>query len=362
MMTQDREYEDILRRALAAAAESIEPTGDGLQRIRHRLDSRQSTRSFLPGCAEWLELHGTRLLVRFEPAIEWGRTALKRALPVLASFPRGLSGPRTRAGGHRGPARPRGRLGPAGAWLKPVFAVSAAVAIVVAGVVILNHETQTVISPLNSYNPSGRGTSVGSGGRTADSKRWKLPLGVFPPTQQANGQAPNPKMKTNLPAVACTLTPTPTPTPSSTTTAPAGSVTATPTPTATGSATGTPATPQPTETTLPTPTPTDSAATGGTSTGGTSTGGTSTGGTSTGGTSTGGTSTGGTSTGGTSTGGTSTGGTSTGGTSTGGTSTGGTSTGGTSTGGTATATTAALLVPNGSAVAECATPTVSQTP
>ena len=260
MMTKDRDYEDILRRALAAAAESIEPTGDGLQRIRHRLDSRRSARSVLSGCTEWLELHGTRLIVRFEPAIEWGRAGLRRALPVLASFLAGLFSPHGRAGGHRGPTRPPGRLGPAGAWLKPVFAVSAAVAIVVGGVVILNHETQTVINPLNSYNSTGPGTSQGSGGKTANSRRWKLPLGVKA-TQQITGPARNPKVSSVLPAVACT--PTPTPTPSSTATAPAGGTTATPTPTASSSATGTPATPQPTESSLPTPTPTASAATGG---------------------------------------------------------------------------------------------------
>jgi len=266
MMTKDRDYEDILRRALAAAAESIEPTGDGLQRIRHRLDSRRSAQSLLSRCAEWLELHGTRLLVRFEPAIEWGRAGLRRVLPVLASFLAGLFSPRGRPGGHRGSGTPSppGRLGPAGSWLKPVFAVAAAVAIVVAGVVVLNHETQTVINPLNSSSPSGSGTSVGSGGKTANSKRWKLPLGVVLPTQQAGGQAPNPKMKAALPAVACT--PTPTPAPSSTATTPAGSATGTPTPTASGSATSTPATPQPTDTVPTTPTPTVSAATGGTTT------------------------------------------------------------------------------------------------
>ena len=59
MMTQDRDYEDILRQALASAAESIEPTGDGLRRIRHRLDSRRSPRSALSGFAEWLELHAS---------------------------------------------------------------------------------------------------------------------------------------------------------------------------------------------------------------------------------------------------------------------------------------------------------------
>jgi len=258
MMTKDRDYEDILRRALAAAAESIEPTGDGLQRIRHRLDSRRSARSVLSGCTEWLELHGTRLIVRFEPAIEWGRAGLRRALPVLASFLAGLFSPHGRAGGHRGPTRPPGRLGPAGAWLKPVFAVSAAVAIVVGGVVILNHETQTVINPLNSYNSTGPGTSQGSGGKTANSRRWKLPLGVKA-TQQITGPARNPKVSSVLPAVACT----PTPSPMASATAPSGTGTATPSPSASVSATGTPGSPQPTGSSLPTATPTASPATGG---------------------------------------------------------------------------------------------------
>lgn len=267
MMTQDRDYEDALRRALAAAAESIEPAGDGLQRIRHRLDSRRSPRSVLSRCTGWLDVHGTRSLVRLEPAIEAGRTALRRTGPLsglllaLGRFladafnPRG----RRRAGGHRGAARPPGRLGPAGAWLKPIFAVSAAVAIVAVGVVILNHETSTLISPTNNnVGTAGPGSSQVSGGKTANSKRWKLPLGVKP-TQQLTGPGRQKGVTTKLPAVACT----PTPTPSATTTAPAGSPSPTPTPTVTGSATGTP-TPQPTESGLPTATPTASPATGGT--------------------------------------------------------------------------------------------------
>jgi hypothetical protein len=269
MMTQDRDYEDALRRALAAAAESIEPADDGLQRIRHRLDSRRSPRSVLSRCTGWLDVHGTRFLVRLEPAIEAGRTALRRTGPLsglllaLGRFladafnPRG----RRRAGGHRGAASPPGRLGPAGAWLKPVFAVSAAVAIVAVGVVILNHETSTLISPTNSnVSTAGPGSSQVSGGKTANSKRWKLPLGVKP-TQQLTGPGRQKGVTTKLPAVACT----PTPTPSATTTAPAGSPSPTPTPTVTGSATGTP-TPQPTESGLPTSTPTASPATGGTAT------------------------------------------------------------------------------------------------
>ena len=264
-MTQDRDYEDALRRALTAAAESIEPAGDGLQRIRHRLDSRRSPRSVLSGCAEWLELHGTRFLVRLEPVTEAGRTALRRTGPLVAlvSFLRGLLGPQAarRAGGHRGAGGSPGRLGPAGPWLKPVLAVSAAVAIVVVGVVILNHETggTLIFSPSNSVTtPSSQGSGLGGGGTTSGSRRWKLPLGVK--TAPAGGVQQYPHMKSLVPVVACT----PTPSPSAATTAPAGTTTPTPTatPSATGSATGTPATPSPTDTGQPTPTPSSSGATG----------------------------------------------------------------------------------------------------
>jgi hypothetical protein len=269
MMTQDRDYEDILRRALAAAAESIEPGGDGLQRIRHRLDSRRSPRSVFSRFAEWLDLHGTRSLVRLDPLIEGTRGVLRRTGPLpgpllaLASFLGRLFSPRgrRRAGGHRGQASPPGRLGPAGAWLKPVLAVSAAVAIVVVGVVILNHETGTLINPANNVGTASPGSSLSGAGTTANSKRWKLPLGVKTAPAAGTGQRNYVPSAPVLPAVACT----PTPKPAVTTSAPAGGATATPTPTVSGTVTGTP-TPQPTDTGLPTPTPTTSSAPAGTAT------------------------------------------------------------------------------------------------
>ena len=121
MMTQDRDYEDILRRALTAAAESIEPGGDGLQRIRHRLDSRRSPRSVFSGFAEWLDLHGTRLLVRLDPLIEGARDVLRRTGPLsgpllaLAGFLAACSAPAD--GG--GPAATAGRPARPGAWDPP---------------------------------------------------------------------------------------------------------------------------------------------------------------------------------------------------------------------------------------------------
>jgi hypothetical protein len=271
MMTQDRDYEDALRRALTAAAESIEPAGDGLQRIRRRLDSPRSPRSVLSRCTEWLELHGTRFLIRLEPVTEAGRNVLRGSGPLaaLVSFLRGLLSPRAdrRAGGRRGAAGSPGRLGPAGPWLKPVFAVSAAVAIVVVGVVILNHETGTLIRPTYSVTrPTSQGSGLTGGGAAANSKRWTPPLGVKT-TQQLSGRARNKNVPSRLPAVACTPTPSPSPTAS-----PAGSATATPTPSPTGVVTTPPATPQPTDTGDPSPTPTDSTATGAATTGGTATG------------------------------------------------------------------------------------------
>jgi hypothetical protein len=265
MMTQDRDYEDILRRALAAAAESIEPGGDGLQRIRHRLDSRRSPRSVFSRFAEWLDLHGTRSLVRLDPLIEGTRGVLRRTGPLpgpllaLASFLGRLFSPRgrRRAGGHRGQASPPGRLGPAGAWLKPVLAVSAAVAIVVVGVVILNHETGTLINPANNIGTASPGSSLSGAGTTANSKRWKLPLGVKTAPAAGTGQRNYVPSAPVLPAVACT----PTPKPAVTTSAPAGGATATPTPTPSGSVTGTP-TPTPSGSVTGTPTPTSPATSG----------------------------------------------------------------------------------------------------
>ncbi|HEY8044553.1 MAG TPA: hypothetical protein VIF35_09825 [Streptosporangiaceae bacterium] len=262
MMTKDRDYEDILRRALAEAAESIEPTGDGLRRIRHRLDSPRSLRSVFSGCTEWLELRGTRFLIRLDPAIEAARAALSRVQSARGPLA-GLLGGRGRrpAGGHRGAPSPPGRLGSAGPWLKPVFAVSAAVAIVVVGVVVLNHETGTPISRVNASGTASAGSSLGGGGTTASSGRGKLPPGVVI-TLPWTGSGQSKKVKSGLPAVACS--PTPAPKPDSSATAPAGGGTGTPTQTATPTpsvtASSTP-TVQPTPSATATPSPTSSPAT-----------------------------------------------------------------------------------------------------
>ena len=177
------------------------------------------------------------------PPVQPARTAAGRRAPRAGQPARA---PGTRRGLAQANPRGLGRCGHRGG-----------------GAIILNHETGTLINPANNgLGTASPGSSLSGGGTTANSKRWKLPLGVKTqpgvgdgPAQERAGHAP-------LPAVACT----PTPKPAVTTSAPAGGPTATPTPTVTGTATGTP-TAQPTGSATATPpTPTTSPATGGTAT------------------------------------------------------------------------------------------------
>ena len=100
-----------MRRALIAAAESIEPAGDGLQRIRHRLSSPRSMNSLTAAFTEWLRLSGIRFSVRLEPATETGRTALGQVRHLFTG-PGLLPGPfltRGQASGEYPGRRPTGR-------------------------------------------------------------------------------------------------------------------------------------------------------------------------------------------------------------------------------------------------------------
>ena len=144
MISQDRDYEDILRDALRAAAESVEPASDGLERIRHRSHSRRSARSMLASAADWLRLYRIRLSVRLE-SFRWELSERGIGRSPTGAHRAG----RTRAG------KTPGRLGPAAAWLKPAFAVAAVVGVVVVGVVSLNRMQEAVFTPTNSVTSPG---------------------------------------------------------------------------------------------------------------------------------------------------------------------------------------------------------------
>ncbi|HEY9244055.1 MAG TPA: hypothetical protein VIP48_18870 [Streptosporangiaceae bacterium] len=234
MMTQDRDYEDILRDALRAAAESFEPASDGLERIRHRSHSRRSARSTLARAADWLRLYRIRLSVRLE-SFRWELSQ------------RAIRQPST--GAHRSGRTPASktaeRLGPAAAWLKPAFAVAAVVAVVVVGVFTLNRMQEAVIRPTNSVTSPGHQHAPTAATGLASPGLWQPPLGVSP-TQPAIASRKKTPLAT--PAVACTPTPTP-----SSSASPSASASASPTPSP--SDTSSP-TPSPSDTSSPTETPT----------------------------------------------------------------------------------------------------------
>lgn len=236
MISQDRDYEDVLRDALRAAAASIEPAGDGLERIRHRSHSRRSARSMLVRAAEWLRLYRIRLTVRLE-SFRWELSQRGIGQPPTGPDHNG----RTPAG------QTAGRLGPAAAWLKPAFAVAAVVAVVVVGVVTLNRMQEAVITPTNSVTSPGHHHAPTAATGLATPGLWQPPLG-WNPTQPPT--ASKKKSTTVLPAIACTPTAAPSvsPTPTDTTTP-------TPTPAPTDTTTPTP-TPAPTDTGSPSDTPT----------------------------------------------------------------------------------------------------------
>lgn len=234
MISQDRDYEDILRDALRAAAESVEPAVDGLERIRHRSHARRSARSMLARAADWLRLYRIRLSIRLE-SFRWELS--QRGIGQLPT------------GAHRNSRTPAGktaaRLGPAAAWLKPAFAVAAVVAVVVVGVVTLNRMQEAVITPTNSVtSPGHRHPRAGA---SALASPTPLQSGVSPGLPPTAPKAKSPLIAPVLPSPTCAQTPTPT---QSGTPAPTGS----PTPTQSNTATATPSA-TPSATSSPSATP-----------------------------------------------------------------------------------------------------------
>src|ERR1700733_12420204 len=103
------DYEEALRRALHAAADSIEPSADGLERIRERLNrpmlSLESASAWSASTAAWLRRWMEPVMAAFGAVIDRFR-------------------PATAAPGH---ARPRY------GWLRPAAGMSIAVFVVAAG-------------------------------------------------------------------------------------------------------------------------------------------------------------------------------------------------------------------------------------
>jgi hypothetical protein len=243
--------EEILRRELRAAAESIEPAVDGLSQIRARLSSPR------PLAVAWVMVGWTTVgqpaLVRldqvFEAVAEWLRPVLhpvaerlhpvtERLHPVFRKV-RAVFTPRTGPGGRRSPY----------AWLRPALALAGVIAVVVVGGFALAGVPNGMLQQVgNVFGSSTHGSHSGGRGPGEDGG------GSPGPTPGSGSHTPSPS-----PSASCSPTPRPTPSPT-----PTPTVSPSPTPTAPSSPTPTaPSSPSPSPSS-PSPTPTDSAG-GGTS-------------------------------------------------------------------------------------------------
>ena len=246
MTHPSREYEDRLRRALRAAADSVEPSPDGLGRIRARLTPPR------PVVAAWMVTETEPSMLRLRSLLSSLRLRIGRPRGQFRPAPAGAGGARH-------------KLRTQQSWLRPVAAMAAFVVILGSGAFAISKLMQT--SPSSSSVASGSsggqnsgGAHAGGGGSTVSGGGSALSPGTgWPGSHSPSGVVAPPLVpgsKNPTPKASCSPTATPTPTPST-------SVTSTPTPTPSTSPTATPtstptATPTPTDTTTPTPTPTAS--------------------------------------------------------------------------------------------------------
>lgn len=257
MMQLEHEYDDVLRRVLHAAADLVEPSADGLERIRARLTTPQ------PAVIAWL-LAGYSDLIRpalnwMQPALNWLRPVLVRLRPVLDRM-RIVLGPVIERFKPARPdaAHPQRRY----AWLRPAAAMGTAVFVVAMGAFALTALPQ-VISSSNvfvlPFTGGGSADHAGAGGVNGHGN--PLPgQQVFPTPGASGGQSPRTEV-----APTCSTAPSPAPSGAtaspSASTAPASASPSPSTPPASASPSPTtpaPTSPSPSESPTPSPSASDS--------------------------------------------------------------------------------------------------------
>ena len=207
-----RDLDDVLRQALHAAADAIEPADDGLTRIMHRLTRPSAVRQVALLVTDCIDL--ARLItIWLEPAFT---RAMRPGRRHHAGYRRGLS--------HRAARTP---LRPAAPWLRPVLAVAGAVTIVVMGVVVLGPVRQLVIrtsvtTGTGTSTPAHRGAhSAGAGHGQSPTANLTPTAPARPGTASAHAGRHTPKPSPTVtpsgsPAASPSQSPGPTPTPSKT--------------------------------------------------------------------------------------------------------------------------------------------------
>jgi len=146
-----RDLEDVLRQALHAAVDTIEPADDGLTRIVQRLTALSVARRaalLVTDCVDLARL----ITIWLEPAFA---EAMRLRWRHHAGYQRRNSRQAMRT-----------RLRPAVPWLGPALAVASAVTIVVLGTVVLGHVRQ-IITRISLNTGPGASASARAGAGSA---------------------------------------------------------------------------------------------------------------------------------------------------------------------------------------------------
>ena len=254
-----REHEELLRRALRVAADSVEPAGDGLERIRARLTTPR------PAVAAWMMSGTEPAVLRMRPLLARLRQVTESALDRLWAVRSALD--RLWAG--RGALRAHLALRAHPAWLRPASAMAAFVVIIGSGALAIRALQHTITQtgvPTSLGVAEGISSGQPGGGLNGQGQKLIQPVQTVPlvpldpsmpqfwplltPTGTPPPQSAQP---TPLPSPSCSVTTTPpaTPTPSPPPSPPVTPSPSSGSPSPTGIGTGSPS---------PTASPTDSPA------------------------------------------------------------------------------------------------------
>jgi hypothetical protein len=221
-MNTPADHEAYLRAALHAAADSLEPRGDGLARIRVRLQHR-------PRAVAWLLAAGDALRLRAPAALQEAFYRLSTGFWVAWD----RFAPAPAPGKHRSRAQ---------GWLRPLAAMAAVIFIVAAGTYVAI-DVSTAVSPSSQSSHPHNGGQPGPGGGHPAASATPLP------SHPASGSGPITHHTSPSPTCDPSASPAPTASPScqaSTSPAPTPSVSVSPSPTPSPSPSDTGSSPSPT--------------------------------------------------------------------------------------------------------------------
>lgn len=277
MTEPEAEYGDRLRRALHAAADGVVPSGDGLERIRHRIAQEQSRdslslllgwlksslldfryligdlRSVMPPVATTLKEKGPPFLAAAAVALKSALLAFAAAVISASRAARRSGVPAVRSVAIAVRARVPERLRESDGWLRPVLATAGAVLVAVAVMLAIPGIRQNIMPSGNVTSPPKQGPG-GPGGPDGTG----TPQSTTSPAPSSGPASPSPSATRHHKRTAVTR-----PTCAQTTVSNGTTicVSATPVPSTSPVTSTSPSpspTPSPTNSPTPSPTPTDS--------------------------------------------------------------------------------------------------------